>query len=109
MRRYAQSWGDAEISAQIRRAGKKVLHVASACAVWHAEDDLRAGMPAVALTLLGADWTLGAADLRRQAFRSLRRAEGPGRGHLGAFFSFRFRRFLYLVSGQRVDGTQAVL
>jgi hypothetical protein len=107
--KYAQSWGDAEISAQIRRSGKKVLHVTSARAVWHTEDDLRASMPAVALTLLAADWTLGAAAFAGKHFGFAAGWKIRITAALGALFSFRFRRFLYLVSGQRVDGTQAVL
>jgi GT2 family glycosyltransferase len=106
---YAQAWGDAEIAAQIRRSGKKVLRVAGSGAVWHAEDDLRAAMPEAALTLLAADWTLGAATFAGKHFGFMAGLKVRIATTLGALVSFRFRRFMYLASGQRVDGTQAVL
>jgi len=107
--RYAQSWGDAEIAAQIRRSGKKVLRLAGPRAVWHAEDDIRAGMPAAALALLEADWTLGAAAFAGKHFGAWAGWKLRLAATLGALARFRLRRFVYLLSGQKVDGTQGVL
>ncbi|HEX8984968.1 MAG TPA: glycosyltransferase family 2 protein [Bryobacteraceae bacterium] len=107
--RYAQSWGDAEIAAQIRRSGKKVLRLASARAVWHAEDDIRAGMPPAALALLKADWTLGAAAFAGKHFGAWAGWKLRLAATLGALVRFRLRLFSYLLTGQKVDGTQGIL
>ncbi len=107
--RYSQSWGDAEIAAQIRRAGKKVLRIAAARAVWHPEDVLRESMPAAAKALLASDWRLGAAAFAGKHFGMLAGWKLRIVFVLGALFSFRLRLFTYLASGQKVDGTQAAL
>jgi GT2 family glycosyltransferase len=105
--RYALSWADAEVAAQICRVGKKTLLAPGVRAVWHAEDDLRASMPAAPLALLAADWALGAATFAGKHFgfaAGLKLRIGTA---LSALFSFQLRRFSYLVSGQRIDGTQS--
>jgi len=107
--RYAQSWADAEIALQIRRAGKKTLLAPAIRAVWHPEDDLRRSMPANPLELLAADWALGAATYAAKHF-------GFGAGLkvrlsaiFSALFSFRLRRFSYLLTPQKIDGTQTMM
>ena len=57
----------------------------------------------------GWDKTLGAATFAGKHFGFAAGLKVRVAAIAGAFFSFRFRRFLYLVSSQRVDGTQAVL
>jgi GT2 family glycosyltransferase len=105
--RYAQSWADAEIGAQIRRAGKKTLVIPGVHAVWHAEDQL--DMPEPARTLLMADWTLAAAVFAGKHFGYMAGLKVRITPALAALLSFQFRRFSYLLSGQRIDGTQTVL
>jgi GT2 family glycosyltransferase len=107
--RYAQSWADAEIAIQIRRAGKKTLIEPGVRAVWHAEDDLRQTMPAAPLDLLAADWTLGAATYGSKHFGFAAGLKVRLAGALSALFALRLRRFLYLAGGHRIDGTQAVM
>jgi GT2 family glycosyltransferase len=106
---YAQSWADAEIAMQIRRAGRKTLFAPGVRAVWHEEDDLRRSMPADALELLAADWALGAARYAGKHFGFMTGLKVRLTTTFGALFSFRLRRFAYLASGQKIDGTQAVM
>jgi len=107
--RYAQSWADAEVALQIRRAGKKTLFAPGAGAIWHAEDDVRRTMPALALELLAADWTLGAATYGSKHFGFVAGFKVRWAGAFSALFSFRLRRFLYLAGPQKIDGTQAAM
>jgi GT2 family glycosyltransferase len=107
--RYSQSWADAEIGAQIRRAGKKTLVIPGVRAVWHGEDRLSASMPEPARTLLDAEWALGAAVFAGKHFGYMAGLKVRIATALAALLSFQFRRFSYLLSGQRIDGTQTVL
>jgi GT2 family glycosyltransferase len=107
--RYAQSWADAEIAAQIRRAGRKTLLIPAVRATWHGEDELRASMPPQALALLAADWKLGAAAFAGKHFGYAAGLKVRIASALGALFSFQIRQFTYLLSGQKIDGTQTVL
>ena len=107
--RYAQSWADAEIGAQIRRAGKKTLVIPAVRAVWHGEDRVSASMPEPARTLLDAEWALGAAVFAGKHFGYMAGLKVRIATALAALLSFQFRRFSYLLSGQKIDGTQTVL
>ena len=104
--RYAQSWADAEVAIQIYRAGKKTLLAPGVRGVWHAEDDLRSSMPAGPVALLAADWALGAATFAGKHFGGAAGLKVRIGTALAALFSLQFRRFLHLVSGQKIDGTQ---
>jgi GT2 family glycosyltransferase len=105
--RYAQSWADAEVAIQIQRAGKKTLLAPAARATWHAEDDLRGSMPAAPLALLAADWALGAATFAGKHFGMAAGLKIRIVTALSALFSLQIRRFLHLVEGRKIDGTQA--
>ena len=107
--RYAHSWTDAEVAIQIRRAGKKTLFAPRVRAIWHAEDGIEKGMPAAALDLLAADWTLGAATYGGKHFGFAAGLKVRFLGALSALFSARLRLFSYLAGGQKIDGTQAAL
>ncbi len=107
--RYAHSWTDAEVAIQIRRAGKKTILAPAVRAIWHAEDDLKAGMPGAALDLLAADWTLAAATYGSKHFGFVAGLKVRTLGALSALFSFRMRRFSYLAGGQKIDGTQVAM
>jgi GT2 family glycosyltransferase len=107
--RYAQSWADAEIAAQIQHDGKKTLVAPFVRAVWHGEDELRASMPPSARALLAADWELGAASFAGKHFGFAAGIKVRIASALRALFSFQIHKFSYLVSSQKIDGTQAVL
>jgi len=107
--RYAQSWADAEIAMQIRRSGKKMLLVPAVRATLHPEDELRASMPAAARALVAADWALGAAAFAGKHFGFAAGVKVRFATALGALFSFQIKKFSYLLSGQRIDGTQNIM
>jgi len=107
--RYAHSWTDAEVAFQIRRAGKKTLLAPGVRAIWHGEDGIAQRMPAAALDLLAADWTLGAATYGGKHFGFAAGLKVRLLGALSALFSGRLRRFSYLAGGQKIDGTQAAM
>jgi N-acetylglucosaminyl-diphospho-decaprenol L-rhamnosyltransferase len=107
--RYAHSWADADIAMQIRRAGRKTLLATGVRAIWHEEDDLRRRMPVQPLDLLAADWALGAATYAGKHFGLFAGLKVRLAAVFAALFSFRLRRFSFLVSGQKIDGTQTVM
>ncbi len=101
--RFGQFGADADLAMQIGRAQKKVLLYSAIRATYHAAADPLAGDP-----LLAADRALGAA-----AF--LGKYEGFFSGlsfRIGAIFRalgrFNFRELGALVSGQKLDGSQAM-
>ena len=101
--RFGQFGADADLAMQIGRAQKKVLLYPAIRATYHAAPDPLAGDP-----LLTADRALGAA-----AF--LGKYEGFFSGlsfRIGAIFRalgrFNFRELGALVSGQKLDGSQAM-
>lgn len=113
--RYAQSWADAEIAAQIRRAGKKIYVYPRIHATWHDDSEYLALLPSSARALLAVDWMLGAAVYAGKYFGFL-----PGLRIrlssivrcLGQVITLRensFSRLLYLISGQKIDGSQNCL
>jgi N-acetylglucosaminyl-diphospho-decaprenol L-rhamnosyltransferase len=96
--RYGQFGGDADLATQIRRGGKKIL-LLPALRVRHQGGE---GLSAVGR----ADFQLGRAVYlaKYQGFAAGLQAR------LGAVFSalfgFRFGELKYLISGQKIDGTQ---
>lgn len=117
--RYGQSWADAEIAAQIRRASKRIFLYPGIRAVLHREEEGRFG-PAVR-ALLSADWALGAATFGAKHYgfgTGLKVRAALIAGALGqavlALVRFRdvgyhFSRFGFVLRGQKLDGTQAIL
>jgi GT2 family glycosyltransferase len=105
--RYAQSWADAEVAFQIRRAGKKTLLAPGVHAIWHAEDDLQDSMPAAVLALLATDWALGAATFAGKHFGFASGLKVRIGVTFAALFSLQLGRFFHLLSPQRIDGTQS--
>jgi GT2 family glycosyltransferase len=99
--RFGHHWADADLAAQIRRAHRKVCLYPAIRATYHAAPDPRAGDP-----LVEADCILGAA-----AF--LGKYGGGGFGFrlaaiFRALFSFKFKLLIALISGQKLDGSQAM-
>ena len=115
--RYAQSWADAEIAAQIRRAGRKIFLYPGLRATRHGHRDPFRSAPAAVRGLLASDWASGASVYASKNFgfaAGLKVRLGTILYALGAIFGFRdlrfrFSRFVNLLSGAKVDGAQAVL
>jgi N-acetylglucosaminyl-diphospho-decaprenol L-rhamnosyltransferase len=113
--RYAQSWADAELAMQVHRSGRNTLLMPTARAVRHG--DAPADWPPNARALLEADFILGAATYAAKHFGSLAGLKIRLAAALQALGSalafrdagFRFARLRYLLSGQRIDGTQSAL
>ena len=116
--RYGNSWIEAEICFQILRASRKILLLPGIRAVRH-PDSARVFPDAAGIeALLAADWALGAV---RYATKRFGFAAGL-KMRVAAVFSalgqallallrmrevgYHFCRFGYLVSGQKLDGTQ---
>jgi GT2 family glycosyltransferase len=107
--RYAQSWADAEVAAQIARVGRSTLLARRARALWHEEDDLRPSMPPAALALLEADWVSGAATYAGKYFGFLAALKVRLLAILRALGGLRIPQLVKLAGGQKIDGTQTVM
>lgn len=119
--RYAQSWADAEICVQIRRAARKVLLFPAIRVLRQAEEEPEFALSSSARALLSADWVLGAATYAGKHFGFLAglkiRIAGVFRALGQALFAllrfrdvgYHFSRFTYILSGQKIDGTQTAL
>jgi GT2 family glycosyltransferase len=109
--RYGVYGSGAEVCAQVRRAGKKILLAPSARVIHHAaERELRASDRG----LLAADRDIGrAAFLGKHygLFQGISARIGATFSALGGSFAFRdasaqFSRLKFLLTGQKIDGTQ---
>lgn len=101
--RYGNSWADADLAMQIRRAQKKIRLYPSIHATWYDEPDPLSGDP-----LLQADRTLGAAAFfgKYQGFPAgLTFRVGAIFGALGRG---QFNQLGPLISGQKLDGSQSM-
>jgi GT2 family glycosyltransferase len=101
--RFGNSWADADMAMQIRRAQRKIRLYPAIRAVWHDAPDSNADDP-----LFAADRQLGAA-----AFIGKYRGFVSGlMFRIGATFRaigrFDLRQAGALISGQKLDGTQAM-
>lgn len=99
--RFGHHWADADLATQIRRAQRKALLFPAIRATIHPAKDPRADDP-----LVEADCILGAA-----AFLGKYGSGGFGfrlSAIFRALFSFNFKLLGALVSGQKLDGTQAM-
>ncbi len=106
---YAQTWGDAEIAMQIRRAGRATLYVPAARATWQAEENFHESMPSGARTLLAADWVSGAARFAGKHFGFAAGLKVRIAAAFSALASFRVPLLIKLLSGEKIDGTQTVM
>jgi N-acetylglucosaminyl-diphospho-decaprenol L-rhamnosyltransferase len=100
--RYGEFWADADLATQIRRGLKKIRLYPSIRAVQHADTS-----PSATKGLLAADRAGGAA-----AFIGKYYGFASGLGfRIGAIFwalgHFDFKQLIALVSGQKIDGSQA--
>lgn len=119
--RYAQSWADAELALQIRRAARKLLLFPGIRVTRRADDPLASSMPPAVRALLASDWAVGAAVYAGKHFgfgvrfkvRSAAIFFALGAALL-ALVRFRdvhyhLSRFVNVLTGARVDGTQAIM
>jgi glycosyltransferase involved in cell wall biosynthesis len=115
--RYAQTWADAEIALQIRRAGKKILLFPGIRATRRPPEEPPPPMPPAVRALLASDWAAGAAVYAGKHFgffSGLKVRLGAIFASLGSLLRFRdssycFSRLVNVVSGSKVDGTQLVM
>lgn len=119
--RYGQSWADAEIAMQIRRAARKILWDPEAEVILHPRDPAPSREDPRVRALYAADWALGAVRFARKHYglaAGLRlRAAVTAAALLDALaalgrwrdVTFQFRRAGFLLAGQKLDGTQRFL
>ncbi len=114
--RFGEYWSDIELCFQIRRSSKKILLATAARAIRH--DDLWRPEQASARAQLSADCALGAAHYAGKHGGFVAGASFRLRLILGAIgqmflglgdFPYHFSRVKYLVSGQKIDGSQPSL
>ena len=104
--RYGDAFSDAELSFQIRRAGKKLLVLPGVTALYTAAEVRRS---AAAEAVVEADRVHGAAVFFGKHYGFFSGVGFRVKAVLGALFTGRFRLFGGLVSGQKIDGSQNVV
>ena len=97
--RFGQFWSDAEICYQVRRAGKRILMLPAARAVWHE--------PSVAIDSAAyqGDRILGAANFIGKHYGFMAGLKIRIGAVLKALVTFQIGLFFNLLSGQKVDGS----
>lgn len=100
--RFGQHWADADLAMQIRRAGKKIRLYPAIRATLHPEPD-----PLQEETLSEADRALGAAAFFGKYYGFFSGLSFRLVAILKALGRFNFRLLGYLISGQKLDGTQS--
>ncbi len=102
--RYAQTWGDAEIAMQIRRANRKTLLAPGIKATFHPEPspfDHPALHP-----LVESDWVSGAVTYAGKHFGFATGLAVRAGTALRGLAGFRFAVLSGALSGRKIDGTQ---
>ncbi|HEY7334407.1 MAG TPA: glycosyltransferase [Bryobacteraceae bacterium] len=99
---FGQYWADADLAMQIRRAGKKIRLYPAIRATLHPEPD-----PIEGETLAEADWTLGAASFFGKYYGFFSGLSFRVTSIFKALGRFDFRLLGYLISGQKLDGSQS--
>jgi hypothetical protein len=115
--RYGNSWIETEICFQILRASRKILLAPAARAVRHPEPARVYVESARVEALLAADWALCAARYAAKRFgffAALKVRVAAVFQTLGELMRLRrpalqFHRLLFLLQGQKLDGTQGLL
>jgi len=95
--RYGQYGSDADLCFQIRRAGKKILILPSLRTVHHGGTDS---------TLKRADAQLGISKWLGKYYGMMAGVKARVAATLGALVRFQLGVFRYVLSGQKIDGTQ---
>ncbi len=119
--RYGQTWADAEIAAQVRRASRRILLLPEVRVLLHPPELPELRSEARVRALYAADWALGAAAFAGKHYGlavGLKvRLAVAAEGLLAALaslarlrdVSYHFRRAAFLLSGQKLNGTQPFL
>ncbi|HLH44094.1 MAG TPA: glycosyltransferase [Bryobacteraceae bacterium] len=100
--RFGQHWADADLAMQIRRAGKKIRLYPAIRATLHPDPD-----PLQHETLSEADRALGASAFFGKYYGFFSGLSFRLVAILKALGRFNFRLLGYLVTGQKLDGTQS--
>jgi GT2 family glycosyltransferase len=100
--RYGNSWADADLAMQISRAGKKIKLYPAVRATYNIDPD-----PLEGDILAEADRTLGAAAFLGKYYGFLSGLSFRVIAILKALGRFNFRLMSYLISGQKLDGSQS--
>ncbi|HWR54367.1 MAG TPA: glycosyltransferase [Bryobacteraceae bacterium] len=103
--RYAQTWGDAELALQIRRAGRKTLFIPEIEATWHDEPGPFDDAPSSVQTVLAADWISGASTYAGKHFGMWPALSVKIGAAFRALAGFRLGLLTGVLSGRRIDGT----
>ena len=103
--RYGESWSDAELCYQIRRASRKTLALPQVTALY------TPGSPYAesARTILAADRVHGAAVFFSKHYGFATGLLFRIKAILGALFTFRLPLFAALISGTKIDGSQSAI
>lgn len=119
--RYGQSWADAEIAVQVRRANRRILLLPELRVRRSASELPALRRQARVRALYSADWALGAARYAGKHYGFLNGLKvrvavtvvALGRALLSLLFlrepAFEIPRASFLLSGQKLDGTQRFL
>ncbi len=100
--RYAQTWGDAEIALQIRRANRKVVLAPDIRVVMHDEPD---PVREIFGNVLVSDWVSGAATYAGKHFGFLSGLKVRLAAGLSALAGLRLGVLTGIVSRKKLDGT----
>lgn len=103
--RFAQTWGDAELAAQIRRAGRKTVFVPEIEAAWHDEPGPFDSAPSSVRTVLAADWVSGASTYAGKHFGMWPGLSVKIGAALRALAGFRIGLLTGVLSGRKMDGS----
>ena len=106
--RYAETWGDAELAMQIRRANRTMLIDPGIRCTLHPEPGPFADAPGEVKSLLASDWVSGAMTFASKHYGfaiGLKLRIGVA---LRALFGLRFGLLWAVLSGSKLDGTQAI-
>jgi len=106
--RYAETWNDAEIAMQIRRANRKTLLAPEIRCTLHPEPGPFADAPPDVKSLLASDWASGAATYTSKYFGAWAGAKLRMSVAIRALFGFRFALLSGVLGGRKMDGTQAI-
>lgn len=100
--RYGNSWADADLAMQISRAGKKIKLYPAIHATYNIDPD-----PLEGDILAEADRTLGAAAFLGKYYGFFSGLSFRFIAIMKALGRFNFRLMSYLISGQKLDGSQS--
>lgn len=105
---YAETWRDAEVAMQIRRANRKTLLVPEIRCTLHPEPGPFANASSDVRSLLASDWASGAVTYAGKHFGGWAGVKVRIVVGLRALFGFRFGLLSGVLGGTKLDGTQPI-